>query len=168
MTLFRRCVEFSLHLLFCFWLRIYILKYHLRKDGNMERLKQTLGVLLFVTLMAVAAYMMLASSTVRSAEPITIGVPVERAWMGCTSEVVAIHVGEIQAKEGLEKAVRYFQDNRLICGTFPRAEWLPHEVVWSHKFATFTLKVVKMSLVGFIEVKIWVLTEADIIGWKEK
>ena len=165
MTLFRRCVEFSLHLLFCFWLRIYILK-HLRKDEKMERIKQTLGVLLAVALMAIGAYMMLASA--KSAEPITIGVPVERAWMGCTSEVVAIHVGEIQAKEGLERAVRYFHDNRLICGTFPRAEWLPHEVVWSHKFATFTLKVVKMSLVGFIEVKIWVLTEADIIGWKEK
>ena len=128
--------------------------------------KTLLGFALFIlTVLALAS----AIRNVHGAEnSITIGVPVERAWNGCTSEVVAIHVGEIQAKEGLKKAIRYFNDNTLICGTFPRAEWLPHEVVWSHKFPTFTLKVVKLSLVGFIEVKIWVLTEADIIGWKEE
>ena len=98
---------------------------------------------------------------------ITIGVPVERSWMGCTSEVVAIRVGEIQVKSGLEKAARYFAENNLICGRLPPVPLLPHEVVWSHTFPTYTLKVVKMSVVGRIEIKVWVLTSADVIGWKE-
>jgi hypothetical protein len=125
--------------------------------------KNLLGLALFVLTVMALGYAIAHSEE----HSITIGVPVERAWLGCTSEIVAIHVGEIQAKEGLGKAVLYFQDNQLICGTFPPTSWFPYKVAWSHKFPTFTLKVVSMFLVGHTEVKIWVLTSVDVIGWKE-
>ena len=125
--------------------------------------KNLLGLALLVLTVMALGYAIAHSEE----NSITIGVPVERAWMGCSSEIVAIKVGEIQVKEGLEKAVQYFTANNLICGTVPPVPMLPHEVVWSHKFPTFTLKVVKLSVVGRIEIKVWVLTSVDVIGWKE-